>query len=37
MVSALLRALIGTDFSLAARIERLFYDFAPFWALLEML
>jgi hypothetical protein len=30
MVSALLRLLIGADFSPAARIERLFYGFAPF-------
>jgi hypothetical protein len=30
MVSALLRALIGSNFSLAARIGRLFYGFGPF-------
>jgi hypothetical protein len=30
MVSALLRALLGADFSLAARIGRLLYGFAPF-------
>jgi hypothetical protein len=37
MVSDLLWALIGADFSFAAHNRRLFYGFGPFTALLEML